>query len=64
MEMRWERSKARHIGDGYTLLYHGEGGRGYGVGVILNYYYYIGRVLEAKRVSDRLMYMKLDIEGV
>ena len=34
-ETRWLRSKARNIGDGYTLLYHGEDGRGNGVGVIL-----------------------------
>ena len=38
-------------------------GRRNGVGVILNEEY-IGRVLEVKRVSDRMMYMKLDIDGV
>ena len=38
-------------------------GRRNGVGVILKEYY-IGRVLEVKRVSDIMMYMKLDIEGV
>ena len=34
-----------------------------GVGVILSEEY-IGRVLEVKRMSDRMMYMKLDIDGV
>ena len=62
-ETRWKGSKARNIGDGCTIFYHGEDGRINGVGVILKEDY-IGRVLEAKRVSDRMMYMKLDIKGV
>ena len=47
-ETRCKGSKARNIGDGSKILYHGED----------------GRVLEVKRVSDRMVYMKLDIEGV
>ena len=62
-ETRWKGSKARNIGDGCKIFYHGEDGRRNGVGVILKEDY-IGRVLEVKRVSDRMMYMKLDIEGV
>ena len=46
-----------------AIFYHGEDGRRNGVGVILKEDY-IARVLEVKRVSDRMMYMKLDIEGV
>ena len=60
-ETRWKRGKARNIGDGCKIFYHGEDGRRNGV--ILKEYY-IGRELEVKRVSDRMMYMKLDIEGV
>ena len=62
-ETRWKGSKARNIGDGCKIFYHGEDGRRNGVGVILKEDY-IARVLEVKRVSDRMMYMKLDIEGV
>ena len=62
-ETRWKGNKARNIGDGCKIFYHGEDGRINGVGVILNEDY-IGRVLEAKRVSDIIMYMKLDIKGV
>ena len=62
-ETRWKGSKARNIGDGCNIFYHGEDGRRNGVGVILKEDY-IGRILEVKRVSDRMMYMKLDIEGV
>ena len=62
-ETRWKGSKARNIGGGCKIFYHGEYGRRNGVGVILKEDY-IARVLEVKRVSDRMMYMKLDIEGV
>ena len=62
-ETRWKGSKARNIGDGCKIFYHGEDGRRNGVGVILKEDY-IARVLDVKRVSDRMMYMKLDIEGV
>ena len=56
-------SKGSNIGDGCKILYRGEDGRRNGVGVILKDYY-VARVLEVKRVSDRMMYMQLDIEGV
>ena len=62
-ETRWKGSKARNIGGCCKIVYHGEDGRRNGVGVILKEDF-IGRVLEVKRVSDRMMYMKLDIEGV
>ena len=58
-----EGEQGQDIGDGCNIFYHGEDGRRNGVGVILKEDY-IGRVLEVKRVSDRMMYMKLDIEGV
>ena len=59
-ETRWKGSKARNIGYGCKIIYHGEDGRRNGVGVILKDDY-IGRVLEVNIVSDRMMYMKLDI---
>ena len=54
-ETKWKGSKARNIGDGCKIFYHGEDGRRNGVGVILSEEY-IGRVLEVKRVSDRMIY--------
>ena len=62
-ETRWKGSNARNMGDSCKIFYHGEDGRRNGVGVILKEDY-IGRVLKVKRVYDRMMYMKLDIEGV
>ena len=62
-ETMWKGSKARNIGGGCKIFYHGEDGRRNGVGIILNEDN-IGRVLDVKRVYDRMMYMKLDIEGV
>ena len=62
-ETKWKGSKAKNIGDGCNIFYHGEDGRRNGVGVILKEDY-IERVLEVNRVSGRMMYMKLDIEGV
>ena len=63
LETNWKGSKARNIGDGCKIFYHGEDGRRNGVGVILSEEY-IGKVLEVKSVSDKMMYMKLDIDGV
>ena len=54
-ETRWNGSKARNIGDGCKTFYHGDDGRRNEVGVILKEDY-IERVLEVKRVSDRMMY--------
>ena len=48
-EAKWKGSKARNIGDGCKIFYHGADGMRNGV--ILSEYY-IGRVLEMKIVSD------------
>ena len=62
-ETRWKGSKFRCIGGGCKLFYDGVDGERNGVGIILK-----GdlteRVLEVKRVSDRMMSIKLEIEGV
>ncbi|XP_039613886.1 uncharacterized protein LOC120532039, partial [Polypterus senegalus] len=62
-ETKWKGSKARWIGGGFKLFYHGVDGRRNGVGVILKEQY-VKSVLEVKRVSDRVMIMKLEIGGV
>ncbi|MCJ8739628.1 hypothetical protein PDJAM_G00049220 [Pangasius djambal] len=62
-ETRWKGSKARSIGAGFKLLYYGVDSKRNGVGVVLKEEF--GRnVLEVKRVSDRVMRLKLEIEGV
>ena len=62
-ETRWKGSKARSLGAGFKLFYHGVDGKRNGVGVILKEEF-VGNVLEVKRVSDRVMSLKLEIEGV
>ncbi|KAK3560442.1 hypothetical protein QTP86_008437 [Hemibagrus guttatus] len=59
-ETRWKGSKARSIGAGFKLFYYGVE---YGVGVVLKEEF-VRNVLEVKRVSDRVMSLKLEIEGV
>ena len=50
-ECKWMGCKARSIGGGFKLFYHGVDGRRNGVGVILKENY-VKRVLEVRRVSD------------
>ena len=61
-ETKWRGSKAREIGAGYKLYYHGEDGMKNGVGIVLCEDLK-DRVLAVERPSDRVMRMKLDIEG-
>ena len=62
-ETRWKGSKARNLGGGYTLIYHGLDGQRNGVGVILKEEYR-NSVLEVKRISDRIINLKVDVRGV
>ncbi|XP_051784683.1 craniofacial development protein 2-like [Erpetoichthys calabaricus] len=62
-ETKWKGSKAKWIGGGFKLFYHGVDRRRNKVGVILKEQY-VKSVLEVKRVSDRVMIMKLEIGGV
>ena len=57
--------EARNIGGSYKLFYHGSWSQWTknGVGIILKERF-INSVLEVRRVSDRAMCMKLEIEGV
>ncbi|KAF3705386.1 Craniofacial development protein 2 p97 bucentaur protein [Channa argus] len=61
-ETRWKGSKARSLGAGFQLFYHGSDKKRNGVGFMLKEF--VKNVLEVKRLSDRLMSLKLEIEGV
>ncbi|KAK3565912.1 hypothetical protein QTP86_020321 [Hemibagrus guttatus] len=62
-ETRWKGSKARSIGAGFKLFYYGVDSKRNGVGVVLKEEF-VRNVLEVKSVSDRVMSLKLEIEGV
>ncbi|KAK3507828.1 hypothetical protein QTP70_001195 [Hemibagrus guttatus] len=62
-ETRWKGSKARSIGAGFKLFYYGVDSKRNWVGVVLKEEF-VRNVLEVKRVSDRVMSLKLEIEGV
>ncbi|KAK3540824.1 hypothetical protein QTP86_002367 [Hemibagrus guttatus] len=62
-ETRRKGSKARSIGAGFKLFYYGVDSKRNGVGVDLKEEF-VRNVLEVKRVSDRVMSLKLEIEGV
>ncbi|KAF7710720.1 hypothetical protein HF521_009592, partial [Silurus meridionalis] len=62
-ETKWKGSKARNIGGGFKLFYYGVDGKINGVGVILKEEN-SKSVVELKRVSDRVMIMKLEVEGM
>ncbi|KAI5098342.1 hypothetical protein C0J45_12069 [Silurus meridionalis] len=62
-ETKWKGSKARNIGGGFKLFYHGVDEKRNGVGVILKEEY-SKCVVEVKRVSDRVMIVKMEVEGV
>ncbi|KAK3519886.1 hypothetical protein QTP70_006644 [Hemibagrus guttatus] len=62
-ETRWKGSKARSIGAGFKLFYYGVDSKRNGVGVVLKEEF-VRNVLGVKRMSDRVMSLKLEIEGV
>ncbi|KAK3561573.1 hypothetical protein QTP86_010656 [Hemibagrus guttatus] len=62
-ETRWKGSKARSIGAGFKLFCYGVDSKRNGVGVVLKEEF-VRNVLEVKRVSDRVMSLKLEFEGV
>ena len=61
-ETRWKGSKARNIGGGCKLFYNGADGRKNGIRIVLREEL-AESVLEVKRVSDRLMAIKLEVKG-
>ncbi|KAI5615915.1 hypothetical protein C0J50_8646 [Silurus asotus] len=62
-ETKWKGSKARNIGGEFKVFYHGVDGKRNGVGVILKEEY-SKSVVEVKRVSDRVMIVKVEVEDV
>ncbi|KAI5607898.1 hypothetical protein C0J50_9758 [Silurus asotus] len=62
-ETKWKGSKTRNIGGGLKLFYYGAGGKRNGVGIVLKEEY-SKSVVEVKRVSDRAMNVKLEVEGM
>ncbi|KAK3507240.1 hypothetical protein QTP70_012139 [Hemibagrus guttatus] len=62
-QTRWKGRKARSIGAGFKLFYYGVDSKRNGVSVVLKEEF-VRNVLEVKRVSDRVMSLKLEIEGV
>ncbi|KAI5103065.1 hypothetical protein C0J45_6646 [Silurus meridionalis] len=61
--MTGDQVETRNIGGGFKLLYHSVDGKRNGVGVILKKEY-SKCVVEVKRVSDRVMNVKLEVEGL
>ena len=61
-ETKWKGSKARNIEGGCKLFYNGADGRKKGIGIVVREEL-AERVLEMKRVSDRLMDMNLEVKG-
>ncbi|KAI5612991.1 hypothetical protein C0J50_4233, partial [Silurus asotus] len=62
-ETKWKGSKARNIGSGFKLFYYCVNGRRNGVVVILKEEY-SKSVVKVKRVSDRVMIVKVEVEGM
>jgi hypothetical protein len=60
-ETKWKGSKARNIGNGYKLIYHGQDTRRNGVGIVLDEHMQ-ERIVNVERKSDRLMAVKLALD--
>ena len=61
-ETMWKGSKARNIKGGCKIFYNGADGRKNGIGIVVREELAVS-VLEVKRVSDRLMPIKLEVNG-
>ena len=61
-ETKWKDSKARNIKDECKLFYNRADGRKNGIRIVVREKL-VESVLEVKRVSDRLMTMKLEVKG-
>ena len=60
-ETKWKGSKARNIGGGCKLFYNGADGRKNGIGIMVTKDLAESE-LKVKRVSNRLMAMKLEVK--
>ena len=62
-ETRWKGERARCIGGGYKMWYCGSGNKKNGVGIILKKEH-VDRVVELWRVTDRIICLKMEYDGV
>ncbi|KAI5090065.1 hypothetical protein C0J45_20200 [Silurus meridionalis] len=62
-ESKWKWNKARSIAGGFELFFNGVDGKRNGVGVMLMKEY-SKSVVEVKKVSERVINVKLEVEGV
>ena len=62
-ETRWKGEKARCIGGEYKMWYCGSGNKKNGVGIILKKEH-VNRVVELWRVTDRIICLKMELNGV
>ena len=61
-ETKWKGSEAKNIGGGCKLFYNGANGRRNGIGIVVREKL-VESFMDVKRVSDRLMAMKLEVKG-
>ena len=61
-ETKWKGSKAKDLGAGYKLYYNGYERNRNGVGIIVKADL-VEDVIEVKRMSDRVMHLKLEVGG-
>ena len=62
-ETRWKGAKARKIGEGYSMFYHGYNTNKNGVAIVVGEKLR-GNILEINRISDRLITAKLLIDTI
>ena len=62
-ETRWKGERARCLGGGYTMWYCGSGNKKNDVGIILKKEH-VNRVVELWRVTDRIICLKMELDGV
>ena len=62
-ETRWKEERARCIGGRYKMWYCGSGNKKNGVGIILKKEH-VDRVVELWRVTDRIICLKMELDGV
>ena len=62
-ETRWKGEKVRCIGGGCKLWYNGSTSKRNSVGIVLRKDL-VDRVVEVERTSDRLISMKLEVDGI
>ena len=62
-ETRWKGERARCIGGGYKMWYCGNGNKKNGVEIILKKEH-VDRVVELWRVSERIICLKMELDGV